>query len=102
MSSKKNHRMMSGGKAVVESLKRDYYDQRYIGSEITSPPFHKIVELYGGIGFHVKKINELKNVIRKALKCSKPVVINVEVDPNAIYSFRKDSFKHREQQNHQN
>ena len=32
----------------------------------------------------------------------KPVVINVEVDPNAIYSFRKDSFKHREQQNHQN
>ena len=26
----------------------------------------------------------------------KPVVINVEVDPNAIYSFRKDSFKHKE------
>ena len=85
-----------------KAYQRDYYDQRYIGSEITSPPFHKIVELYGGIGFHVKKINELKNVIRKALKCSKPVVINVEVDPNAIYSFRKDSFKHREQQNHQN
>ena len=80
-----------------KAYQRDYYDQRYIGSEITSPPFHKIVELYGGIGFHVKKINELKNVIRKALKCSKPVVINVEVDPNAIYSFRKDSFKHREQ-----
>ena len=80
-----------------KAYQRDYYDQRYIGSEITSPPFHKIVELYGGIGFHVKKINELKNVIRKALKCSKPVVINVEVDPNAIYSFRKDSFKHKEQ-----
>ena len=80
-----------------KAYQRDYYDQRYIGSEITSPPFHKIVELYGGIGFHVKKINELKNVIHKALKCNKPVVINVEVDPNAIYSFRKDSFKHREQ-----
>ena len=80
-----------------KAYQRDYYDQRYIGSEITSPPFHKIVELYGGIGFHVKKINELKNVIHKALKCSKPVVINVEVDPNAIYSFRKDSFKHKEQ-----
>ena len=80
-----------------KAYQRDYYDQRYIGSEITSPPFHKIVELYGGIGFHVKKINELKNIIRKALKCNKPVVINVEVDPNAIYSFRKDSFKHREQ-----
>ena len=78
-----------------KAYQRDYYNQRYIGSEIMSPPYHKIAELYGGIGFHVKKINELKNVIKKALKCNKPVVINVEVDPRAIYSFRKDSFKHR-------
>ncbi len=79
-----------------KAYQRDYYNKRYIGSEIKSPPFHKIAELYGGVGFHVKKINELKNIIRKALKCNKPVVINIEVDPNAIYSFRKDSFKHRE------
>ena len=79
-----------------KAYQRDYYNKRYIGSEIKSPPFHKIAELYGAVGFHVKKINELKNIIRKALKCNKPVVINIEVDPNAIYSFRKDSFKHRE------
>ena len=79
-----------------KAYQRDYYNKRYIGSEITSPPFHQIAELYGAVGFHVKKINELKNIIRKALKCNKPVVINIEVDPNAIYSFRKDSFKHRE------
>ena len=29
------------------------------------------------------------------LICNKPAVINVEVDPDALYSFRKDSFKHR-------
>ena len=79
-----------------KAYQRDYYNKRYIGSEIKSPPFHKIAELYGAVGFHVKKINELKNIIRKALKCNKPVVINIEVDPNAIYSFRKDSFKQRE------
>jgi len=79
-----------------KAYQRDYYNKRYIGSEITSPPFHQIAELYGAVGFHVKKINELKNIIHKALKCNKPVVINIEVDPNAIYSFRKDSFKHRE------
>ena len=79
-----------------KAYQRDYYNKRYIGSEIKSPPFHKIAELYGAVGFHVKKINELKNIIHKALKCNKPVVINIEVDPNAIYSFRKDSFKHRE------
>jgi len=33
---------------------------------------------------------------RMMMSGGKPVVINVEVDPNAIYSFRKDSFKHKE------
>ena len=26
----------------------------------------------------------------------KPSVIDVDVDPKALYSFRRDSFKHRE------
>ena len=30
-----------------------------------------------------------------ALVCNKPAIINVDVDPKALYSFRKDSFKHR-------
>ena len=30
-----------------------------------------------------------------ALKINKPVVIDVDVDPKALYSFRRDSFKHR-------
>ena len=42
-----------------------------------------------------EKINELKDAIHSALNCNKPAVINVEIDPNAIYSFRRDSFKHR-------
>ena len=45
--------------------------------------------------FHIERIYELKDAINSALKCNKPAVINVEVDPNALYSFRRDSFKHR-------
>ena len=79
-----------------KSYQRDYYEKRYIGADIDSPPFAKIAELYGAKGFHIEKISDLKNAVLQALKCEKPVVINVEVDPDAIYSFRRDSFKHRQ------
>ena len=46
-----------------------------------------------------KNSEELKDAISSALKCNKPAVINVIVDPNAIYSFRQDSFKHRQKKN---
>ena len=78
-----------------KSYQRDFYKKRYIGAEIDSPPFDKVAELYGAEGFHIERIYELKDAINSALKCNKPAVINVEVDPNALYSFRRDSFKHR-------
>ena len=82
-----------------KAYQRDFYEERYIGTDINSPPFDKIAELYGAKGFHVEKISDLKEAISSALKCNKPSVINVEVDPKALYSFRRDSFKHRQNKN---
>jgi len=78
-----------------KAYQRDFYDQRYIGADINSPPFHKLAEIYGAKGYHVTELKKLKEAISDALVCNKPAVINVEVDPKALYSFRKDSFKHR-------
>jgi len=78
-----------------KAYQRDYYNKRYIGADIKNPPFHKLAELYGAKGYYVKKLSNLKKVIKKALKCNKPVVINIEMDPDALLSFRKDSFKHK-------
>ena len=78
-----------------KAYQRDFYDQRYIGADIDSPPFHKLAEIYGAKGYHVVKLEDLNSVIADALVCNKPAVINVDVDPKALYSFRKDSFKHR-------
>ena len=78
-----------------KAYQRDFYDQRYIGADIDSPPFHKLAEIYGAKGYHVAKLEDLNNVIADALVCNKPAVINIDVDPKALYSFRKDSFKHR-------
>ena len=45
--------------------------------------------------FHVKSISEIGKAVETALRCNKPAVIDIAVDPEALYSFRRDSFKHR-------
>ncbi len=78
-----------------KAYQKDFYGKRYLGADINSPPFDKVAELYGAKGFKVKKVSEINQAVREALKINKPVVIDVDVDPKALYSFRRDSFKHR-------
>jgi len=79
-----------------KAYQKDFYGKRYLGADITSPSFDKVAELYGAKGFKVKKISEISEAVRAAIKSNKPSVIDVDVDPKALYSFRRDSFKHRE------
>ncbi len=78
-----------------KAYQRDFFGERYIGADISSPPFDKIAELYGAAGFRVDRICEVGDAVSNALDCGKPAVIDIAVDPNALYSFRRDSFKHR-------
>jgi thiamine pyrophosphate-dependent acetolactate synthase large subunit-like protein len=78
-----------------KAYQKDFYGKRYLGADISSPPFDEVAELYGAKGFKVKKVSEINQAVREALKINKPVVIDVDVDPKALYSFRRDSFKHR-------
>ena len=78
-----------------KAYQRDFFEKKYIGADINSPEFHKVAQLYGAKGFEINKVSELNDALKAALKCNKPAVINVNVDPKALYSFRKDSFKHR-------
>ena len=66
-----------------------------IGADIDSPPFDKVAELYGAKGYKVEKINEIKSVLEEAIKSDQPAVIDIMVDPDALYSFRRDSFAHK-------
>ena len=78
-----------------KAYQKDFFGKRYLGADISSPPFDKVAKLYGAEGFKIKKLNEINDAVKKALKINKPVVIDVDVDPKALYSFRRDSFKHR-------
>ena len=79
-----------------KAYQKDFFGKRYLGADITSPSFDKVAELYGAKGFKVKKITEINEAVRAAIKCNKPAVVDIDVDPTALYSFRRDSFKHRQ------
>ena len=79
-----------------KAYQKDFFGKRYLGADITSPLFDKVAELYGAKGYKVKKISEISEAVRAAVKSNKPAVVDVDVDPSALYSFRRDSFKHRQ------
>ncbi len=78
-----------------KAYQKDFFGKRYLGADISSPPFSKVAELYGAKGYKVRKLSEINDAVKSALNVNKPVVIDVDVDPKALYSFRRDSFKHR-------
>jgi len=78
-----------------KAYQRDFFGERYIGANISSPPFDKLAELYGAKGYKATTLDEMAQAIEDALDCGKPAVIDTDVDPAALYSFRRDSFKHR-------
>ncbi len=78
-----------------KAYQRDFFNGRYIGADVSSPPFDKLAELYGAKGFRADKLAEVAPAVEAALACGAPAVVDVAVDPDALYSFRRDSFKHR-------
>lgn len=78
-----------------KAYQRDFFGERYIGADISSPPFDKVAELYGAAGFRAETISQAGEAVSAALACGKPAVVDIAVDPDALYSFRRDSFTHR-------
>ncbi len=78
-----------------KAYQRDFFGERYIGANVSSPPYDKLAELYGAAGYKVERLEEVGEAVQAALDCGKPAVVDIAVDPKALYSFRRDSFKHR-------
>lgn len=78
-----------------KAYQRDFFNGRYIGADVSSPPYDKLAELYGAAGFRADTLADVAPAIEAALACGRPAVVDVAVDPAALYSFRRDSFKHR-------
>jgi thiamine pyrophosphate-dependent acetolactate synthase large subunit-like protein len=88
--------MNNGCWGAEKAYQRDFFGGRYIGADVPNPPYDKVAELYGARGFRVERVDQIEGTVRAAIECGKPAVVDVQVDPNALYSFRRDSFKHRD------
>lgn len=78
-----------------KAYQRDFYNGRFMGADIKSPPYDEIARLSGARGWAVSRPGELAEALAEALAAQAPCVIHAKVDPDAIVSFRRDSFKHR-------
>jgi thiamine pyrophosphate-dependent acetolactate synthase large subunit-like protein len=78
-----------------KAYQRDFFGGRYIGADVLNPPYDKLAELYGARGFRVERPEDIEGAVSSALQCGKPAVVDIQMDPAALYSFRRDSFKHR-------
>lgn len=87
--------MNNGCWGAEKAYQRDFFNGRYIGADVSSPDFAKAAELYGATGYSVDRVEEIGDALHAALGCGGPAVIDVAVDPAALYSFRRDSFRHR-------
>ncbi|VWX61793.1 Sulfoacetaldehyde acetyltransferase [Burkholderiales bacterium 8X] len=88
--------MNNGCWGAEKAYQRDFFGERYIGADVPNPPYDRLAELWGAKGFRVDKAADLAATVQAAVACGKPAVVDVKVDPNALYSFRRDSFKHRD------
>lgn len=79
-----------------KAYQRDFFGERYIGSDVHNPPFDRVAELYGGRGYRVEGADDLEPTMAKALEDDVVSVVDIQVDPAALYSFRRDSFANRE------
>lgn len=87
--------MNNGCWGAEKAYQRDFFGGRYLGADVLNPPYDQVIRLFGGEGFRVEKEAQIADALRAALACGKPAVVDVMIDPDALYSFRRDSFAHR-------
>ncbi|MBP2256761.1 sulfoacetaldehyde acetyltransferase [Virgibacillus alimentarius] len=72
----------------------DYYDNRFIGSDIEAPDFAEVAKSMGALGYTIDKPEDIASVIEEVLKKRKPAVLNIFVDGTQLAPpFRKDALK---------
>jgi thiamine pyrophosphate-dependent acetolactate synthase large subunit-like protein len=79
-----------------KAYQREFFSSRYIGVELTNPPFCELAELYGAKGFYVGSSDALERTLAAAIEYPGPTVVDIAIDPEAFSAFDRGSFAHRQ------
>ena len=88
--------MNNGCWGAEKAYQRDFYSGRYVGSDLTNPNFADVANASGATGVRAETATEVSEALAAAFERNGPTIIDVPVDPDAIVSFRRDSFAHRQ------
>ena len=64
----------------VRRHQEEWYDGRFIGSELKNPDFARMAETFGVAGYEATSPESLKPVLKKAIESGRPSLIEVHVD----------------------
>ena len=67
--------------ASEKAYQKFFYGERYVEADITNPRLDKLMELFGGKGFYVDRVEDLGEALEEAVKAGVPSVIEIPVDP---------------------
>ncbi|GAC1303696.1 MAG: sulfoacetaldehyde acetyltransferase [Vulcanimicrobiaceae bacterium] len=72
----------------------DFYDNRFVGSNLKNPDFAAIAREMGANGYRVDRSADIGDTLRTALAAGKPAVIDMIVDSAELADpFRRDALK---------
>ncbi|UOQ92293.1 sulfoacetaldehyde acetyltransferase [Halobacillus shinanisalinarum] len=70
----------------------DFYNNRFVGSDIEGPDFAEVAKSMGANGIRVERPKDLNQAFETALASDKPTVLNIHVDGTQLAPpFRKDA-----------
>jgi sulfoacetaldehyde acetyltransferase len=71
----------------------DYFDKRFLGTNLKNPDFADVAEAMGANGMTVEHVDEVGDALRGAVRSSKPTVINLMLTQELGDPFRRDAFR---------
>lgn len=72
----------------------DYYDNRFVGTNLANPDFAQIARDMGAEGFRVERTDQVGDAVASALATGRPAVIDAVIDGSAevlAEPFRRDA-----------
>jgi hypothetical protein len=71
----------------------DYFENRYLGTNLKNPNFAEVAEAMGANGITVEHVDEVGDALRGAVRSSRPTVINMMLTQELGDTFRRDAFR---------
>ena len=71
----------------------DYFDSRFLGTDLVNPNFAEVAKAMGANGITVEYEDQVGDALKSAIASNRPTVINLRLTQALSDPFRRDAFK---------